>query len=130
MVLELTTFPLGTDRVGIVTTTGPTSSTEWSTPGSDTPTVAWVDGCSFQVRTPEEVQNIETTTVMEYAECFMPSSDGSVVTSTGSVDFTTISSGKTLREFATGRDYLMRGDAVFEGQPSPHVFARCERQVG
>lgn len=122
-------FPIGNQRVGIVTKTTTTGKTElFETPEAGE-TVAWVDGCSFQVQTPIENQNIETTTVYEVAECFMPSTDGTVITIDGQViPFTDIASTKKLREFATSRDYLMRGDAVFEIGKAPHVFARCERR--
>jgi hypothetical protein len=122
-------FAIGKDRVGIVTATAGTGKTELFETDQTGETVAWIDGCSFQVQTPVEVQNVETTTVMEYADCYMPSIDGTVTAADGTViDFKAISSSKALREAATGRDYVMRGDAVFEGPPVPHVFARCERQ--
>lgn len=127
-------FTIGTDRVGIVGATVSTTKTDLFEAEQTGETIAWVDGCLFEIQTgymrhiAVEHQDVETTTTSEVAHCFMPSVDGQVETSLGPIAFTDITSTKHLREFATGRDYLMRGDAVFEVGKCPHVFAQCERQ--
>lgn len=138
-------FRIGKQRVGIVTAVpvldgaGNAVVDEAMEPET-TDSVVWVDGCLFEIQTtPTGVGQFEqqdvTTTTSETAFCFMPSVDGTVATVDdddvqGVVAFTAITSALRLREFATGRDYEMRGDAVFEVGKLPHVFARCERQTG
>jgi hypothetical protein len=132
-------FPIGNQRVGIVTSTPTGAVDELMVPVDPADTVAWVDGCLFEIQTgmaPGAVeQQSDTTTTSEVAWVFMPSDDGHVASvdddgNTGTVAFTAITSNKRLREFATGRDYELRGDAVFEVGKLPHVFALCERQTG
>ena len=138
-------FPIGHQRVGIVTVVpvldvdGNPVYDEAMVPET-TDAVVWVDGCLFEIQTmPTGVGQFEqqdvTTTTSETAFCFMPSVDGNVATvddddEPGVMAFTAITSALRLRDFATGRDYAMRGDAVFEVGKLPHVFARCERQTG
>jgi len=138
-------FPIGDQRVGIVTVVpvldgGGHPVVDEAMVAETTDAVVWVDGCLFEIQTmPTGVGQFEqqdvTTTTSETAFCFMPSADGNVATVDdadveGVVVFTAITSALRLRDFVTGRDYEMRGDAVFEVGKLPHVFARCERQTG
>ena len=115
-------FRIGSERVGSETPVAGTGTTELFEPKSAvaSPTVVFVDGCSFQIQTPVAAQDVVATTVYEVAHCFMPVTDN-----TRAIESTML-----LRSPA-GLDYLMRGDAVVEvdirGRES-HVFARCERQ--
>jgi hypothetical protein len=132
-------FPIGNQRVGIVTATAAITKTELFETDQAGETVVWVDRASFQIQIPTEDQNIQTTTVMEYAKAHMPVVDGNVPAVDGAgapapIAVGDISSIKSLRyPYPDGPDYLMRGDAVLRhrqrGQEN-HVYARCERQVG
>lgn len=135
-------FKIGTQRVGIVSDIpvldggGQPVVSEFMEPEM-TETVAWVDGCAIEipVRKIGEQQGL-TVTSSEFAWVFMPSTEGRVPlvdvngNPAGSVIFTDITGDKRLREYATGRDYVMRGDAVHNVGKVPHVFCECERQQG
>lgn len=132
-------FTIGTQRLGIVTETPTGAVDELMAPVGPVETVAWVDGCLLEIQGTAMPGRIEdqsdTTRTNEVAWAFLPSVDGNVsaVDESGNpllVAFTAITSEKKLREFATGRDYEMRGDAVFEVGMIPHIYAMCERQTG
>ncbi len=127
-------FPIGNQRVGVVTATAGSTKTDLFEPDKAGETVVWVDGASFQIQTPVEDQNIQTTTVMEYAKAYMPVIGGIVPATPTSIAVSDITSVKSLRyPYPDGPDYVMRGPAVLEedirGRQN-HVYARCERQVG
>jgi hypothetical protein len=132
-------FQIGNQRLGIVTETPTGEVDEVMAPVAPAETVAWVDGCLLEIQGTAMPGRIEdqsdTTRTNEVGWAFLPSTDGNVaaVDEQGNkvlVAFTAITSEKKLREFATGRDYELRGDAVFEVGKVPHVYAMCERQTG
>lgn len=135
-------FPIGAQRVGVVTATlDNVETTELFETERTGETVAWVDNCLFEIQnftTPATVeqQTVETTTTTEVAWWLAPIVDGQVP----AVDeddnplmltVASISSAKALRH--DGLDYEMRADSVRErdirGRDS-HLFAMCERQTG
>jgi hypothetical protein len=117
-------FPIGNQRVGIVTEVPSGEVDEAMAPVDPTEAVVWVDGCQFEVQV-LGVNQIEqqdvTTTTNEIAWCHMP------VTA----DTRAITSAQWLRH--ANLTYAMRGDAVIEVDirgREHHVFALCERQTG
>lgn len=114
-------FPIGRQRVGIVTETASGVVSELMEPVT-TESVVWVDGCLFESLTRKVAEDQSSTvTTSEPAWVVMP-----VTTATKA-----ITSSMVLRH--NNRDYVMRGDAVLEfdihGVPQ-YVFCHCERQTG
>lgn len=132
---------IGHQKVGIVSDTpvldihGDPVVSEFMEPEM-TETVVWVEDCLLEIpiRKIDEQQGL-TVTSSEFAWVFMPSADGNVTVindagTPSTVNFTSITGDKRIRDHATGRTYVMRGDAVHEVGMLPHVFCVCERQLG
>jgi hypothetical protein len=100
--------------------------------------VEWVDGCALEVQTMSEQQGAAVTT-SEIAVVLMPvagdqvplvDEDGEPV---GFKAVSAISSSVRLREYATGLEYAMRGDAVLQTTirgRQDHAECLCERERG
>jgi hypothetical protein len=117
-------FPIGNQRVGIVTEVPSGAVDELMAPVGPTENVVWIDGCEFEVQVRGVAlveQQSDTTTTNEIAWCHLPVTD----------DTRAIRSDAKLRH--ANLTYEMRGDAVVEidirGREH-HVFALCERQTG
>jgi hypothetical protein len=135
-------FPIGRQRVGIVTTVpvlddGDPTYTEFGEPIVTDATV-WVDGCVLEVQTMSEDQGVAVTT-SETAVVLMPAAGDRVRlvsesgSPTGYLSVTDITSGARLREYGTTRDYVMRGDAVLHRDirgRADHVECLCEHEAG
>lgn len=141
-------FPIGHQRVGVVTETITGYDPEYNGP-IRSEVVLWVDGCCFEIQTPTEEQN-QSVTTSEIGWAFFPIVDGALPAvdddgdpaplqlldadhdmirdDNGSV---VLNSGLVLRH--NGLSYVMRGDAVLmqtiRGRDD-HVFAKCERERG
>jgi hypothetical protein len=121
-------FPIGSDRVGIVTVTavldgdGNPVVDELMEPETTT-AVTWKDGCSFQLLSSTEDQS-NTTTTSATVRVVMPVDD----------DTRGLTSASILRyPHPDGDDYVMRGNPFLERDQrgrEQYVYGDCERQTG
>lgn len=122
-------FPLGGQRVGIVTETAGSVS-EFMEPTGLTGSVAWVDGCLFESWPSPTEQQALTVTTSDYWRAYMPVADGAVPTTKGPMAVVDITANLRLRH--DDIDYVMRGDAVLERDirgRQDHVYCLVERQT-
>lgn len=136
----MSVFPIGDQRVGIVTEQnvldgdGNKTYSEFGEPITET-NVELVDGCCIEVQTMSEQQGM-TVTTSEVAVVIMPEIDGQIPLvdeagdPAGRKPVSELTSSQVLRDIELGRDYVMRNDAVLQRGPVSHIECLCEHQNG
>lgn len=133
-------FPIGNDRIGIVTDvqdldSGDPVVSEYGQPQTHE-VVVWVEGCLFEVETPGSEQQSSVVTTAEPAFAFLPVVVGQIPAVDDNNDpapmlWSELTANRKLRY--DGFTYVMRGDAVLERDihgRHDHVFCACEREKG
>jgi hypothetical protein len=115
---------IGNQRVGIVTETPSTEVDELMQPVSETPSVVWKDGCSFQLAATSEDQSV-TTTTSGMADVVLPVDD----------DTRELTSASVLCYPTADEDdwYVMRGQPFLEVDMrgrEQYVMCDAEKQTG
>lgn len=127
-------FPIGGQRIGIVTNVPTGVVSEFLEPETDE-VVLWWNGCSLQMQTITEQQG-QTVTTSEMAIVIGPVTGDQIPTVDAAGDpapipVAALTANCELRE--DGLTYVMRGKAVLQkdihGRPD-HVECRAERQEG
>jgi hypothetical protein len=127
-------FPIGGQRVGIVTDVPTGAVSEFMEPVT-TEVVVWWDGCVFEMQSVSE-QQAGATTTSEIAVVVGPCAGDKIHAVDDNGDpapmlVADLKSDRKLRH--DGRTYVMRGDAVLQKDirgRADHVECRCEHEEG